>query len=84
MTEKAIDLQQDEENGFFLQVEGASIDKQNHNANPRGQTGETVDLDEALQKALESAKKDGERLVIVTADHPHTSEALDKVSQEEK
>ncbi len=44
--------------GFFLQVEGASIDKQDHAANPCGQIGETVDLDdEAVQKALEFAKR---------------------------
>ncbi len=42
---------------FFLQVEGASIDKQDHAANPCGQIGETVDLDEAVQRALEFAKK---------------------------
>lgn len=83
MTEKAIDLLKDDENGFFLQVEGASIDKQDHNANPCGQIGETVDLDEAVQKALEFAKKDGETLVVVTADHSHTSQALGNVSQED-
>lgn len=57
MTEKAIDLLSSSEKGFFLQVEGASIDKQDHAANPCGQIGETVDLDEAVQKALEFAKK---------------------------
>ncbi len=57
MTEKAIDLLSRNEKGFFLQVEGASIDKQDHAANPCGQIGETVDLDEAVQKALEFAKK---------------------------
>ncbi|MCI6206868.1 MAG: alkaline phosphatase [Corynebacterium glucuronolyticum] len=76
MTEKAIDVLKDDEDGFFLQVEGASIDKQDHNANPCGQIGETVDLDEAVQKALEFAKTDGETLVIVTADHSHTSQVI--------
>ncbi|MGD1730208.1 alkaline phosphatase, partial [Klebsiella pneumoniae] len=57
MTEKAIDLLSRNEKGFFLQVEGASIDKQDHAANPCGQIGETVDLDEAVQKALEFARK---------------------------
>ncbi|MCP6588536.1 alkaline phosphatase, partial [Klebsiella pneumoniae] len=50
MTEKAIGLLSSNEKGFFLQVEGASIDKQDHAANPCGQIGETVDLDEAVQK----------------------------------
>ncbi len=76
MTEKAIDLLSRNEKGFFLQVEGASIDKQDHAANPCGQIGETVDLDEAVQKALEFAKKDGNTLVIVTADHAHASQII--------
>lgn len=76
MTEKAIDLLSKNEKGFFLQVEGASIDKQDHAANPCGQIGETVDLDEAVQKVLEFAKKDGNTLVIVTADHAHASQII--------
>ncbi len=76
MTEKAIDLLSRNEKGFFLQVEGASIDKQDHAANPCGQIGETVDLDEAVQKALEFARKDGNTTVIVTADHAHASQII--------
>lgn len=76
MTRKAIALLKDNTKGFFLQVEGASIDKQNHAANPCGQIGETVDLDEAVQAALEFAKADGHTLVIVTADHAHTSQIV--------
>ena len=78
MTEKAIDLLKTQEKGFFLQVEGASIDKQDHAANPCGQFGETVDLDEAVQKALEFAREDGNTLVIVTADHAHSSQIVEK------
>lgn len=76
MTEKAIDLLKTNKNGFFLQVEGASIEKQDHAANPCGQFGETVDLDEAVQKALEFARADGNTLVIVTADHAHSSQII--------
>ena len=83
MTQKAIDVLKDSDDGFFLQVEGASIDKQDHAANPCGQIGETVDLDEAVQKALEFAKQDGETLVIVTADHAHTSQIVGNMSQKD-
>lgn len=76
MTDKAIQLLEKQPQGFFLQVEGASIDKQDHAANPCGQIGETVDLDEAVQKALEFARKDGNTLVIVTADHAHASQII--------
>jgi alkaline phosphatase len=77
MTAKAIDLLKTREKGFFLQVEGASIDKQDHAANPCGQIGETVDLDEAVQEALKFARADGHTLVIVTADHAHASQIID-------
>lgn len=81
MTQKAIDLLKTRKDGFFLQVEGASIDKQDHAANPCGQIGETVDLDEAVQKALEFAQQDGETLVITTADHAHTSQIVPTVDE---
>ncbi len=76
MTRKAIALLGKKPRGFFLQVEGASIDKEDHAANPCGQIGETVDLDEAVQVALEFARADGHTLVIVTADHAHTSQII--------
>jgi alkaline phosphatase len=76
MTRKAIDLLGRNPKGFFLQVEGASIDKEDHAANPCGQIGETVDLDEAVQAALAFAKADGHTLVIVTADHAHSSQII--------
>jgi len=76
MTAKAIELLSETSQGFFLQVEGASIDKQAHAANPCGQIGETVDLDEAVQIALDFARRDGETLVIVTADHAHAGQII--------
>ena len=83
MTKKAIDLlsgsDKGKDKGFFLQVESASIDKRDHAADPCGQIGETVDFDEAVQAALEFAKKDGNTLVIATADHGHTSQIVENV-----
>jgi alkaline phosphatase len=76
MTRKAIDLLQNP-NGFFLQVEGASIDKQDHASDACGQIGETVDLDEAVQVALDYAKRVGNTSVFVTADHAHTSQIIE-------
>ena len=55
--------------GFFLQVEGALIDKRSH-ANDAAQTlGETKAFDDAVKAATDFAKRDGHTLVIVTADH---------------
>ncbi|NNG34908.1 alkaline phosphatase [Nakamurella sp. DB0629] len=78
MTSKAIELLQAKQGkGFFLQVEGASIDKQDHAANACGQIGETIDLDEAVQAAMDFAKRDGNTTVLVTADHSHTSQIVE-------
>lgn len=85
LTDKAIDLLsarskgqgKGQSKGFFLQVEGASIDKRDHAADACGQIGETLDLDEAVQVALEFAKKDKNTLVLVTADHAHSSQIVD-------
>ncbi|WP_392559441.1 alkaline phosphatase [Orbus mooreae] len=76
MTQKGIELLDVNNNGFFLQVEGASIDKQAHEANPCAQFGETVDLDEAVQVALKFAEKNGDTLVIVTGDHAHATQII--------
>lgn len=79
LTNKSIDLLQRKHarKGFFLQVEGASIDKQDHAADACGQIGETIDFDEAVQAALAFAKRDGNTLVIATADHAHSSQIVD-------
>lgn len=81
MTRKAIALLKDKPKGFFLQVEGASIDKEDHRANPCGQIGETVGFDEAVQAALEFARADGHTLVIVTADHAQSSQIIEADSK---
>lgn len=65
------------EPGFFLQVESASIDKQDHVSEPCEQIGETVDFDAAVRAALDFAKRDRNTLVIVTADHAHTSQIVE-------
>ena len=79
MTKKALDLLNDnpngQKNGFFLQVEGASIDKQDHAGNACGQIGETDDFDQAIAYAMQTVDLTN-TLVIVTADHAHTSQIL--------
>jgi alkaline phosphatase len=75
MTAKAIELLESRK-GFFLQVEGASIDKQDHAANACGQLGETVAFDEAIGVALDYQRSHPDTLVVVTADHAHTSQIV--------
>ena len=69
MTEKAIEILSADEDGFFLMVEGACIDKFSHSNDFAGATMCTVEFDKAVEAALEFAKADGETLVVVTADH---------------
>lgn len=70
MTQKAIDLLENPK-GFFLQVEGSSIDKQAHTAAGCGQIGELIAFDEAIGVALEYQKAHPDTLVVVAADHAH-------------
>jgi alkaline phosphatase len=76
MTKKAIELLDGGRQGFFLQVEGASIDKQDHASNACAQIGETVAFDRAIAVAIEYQKKNPDTLIIVTADHSHTSQIV--------
>ncbi|MCH0566829.1 MULTISPECIES: alkaline phosphatase [unclassified Streptomyces] len=62
--------------GFFLQVEGASIDKRDHAADPCGQIGETVAFDQAVRVARAYAAKHPDTLVVTSADHGHTSQIV--------
>ncbi|MGW4489302.1 alkaline phosphatase [Amycolatopsis sp. NPDC004368] len=78
-TRKAIELLDDRhsDKGFFLQVEGASIDKQDHAADPCGQIGETIDFDSAIAAGLAYARSHRDTLVLVTADHGHSSQIVE-------
>jgi alkaline phosphatase len=76
MTEKSIQLLKQDRDGFFLQVESASIDKRDHASDLCGQIGETRQLDEALKVALAFQKRNPDTLVVVTADHSHTSQIV--------
>ena len=59
----------DNKKGFFLMIEGSMIDDGGHD-NKAGKTMEEIfDFDRTLGLVLEWAEKDGQTLVIVTADH---------------
>jgi alkaline phosphatase/streptomycin-6-phosphatase len=75
MTSKAIQLLENRR-GFFLQVKGASIDKQDHATNACGQIGETVAFNKAIGVALDYQRTHPDTLVVVTADHGHTSQIV--------
>ena len=72
MTQKALQLltaTSAPSKGFFLQVEGALIDKRSH-ANDAAQVLDEIKaFDDAVAIAYEFARQDGNTLVVVTADH---------------
>ena len=77
MTSKALELlDRPAGPGFLLQVEGASIDKEDHDANPCGQIGETVAFDRAIKIGIDFARAHPDTLLVVTADHGHTSQIV--------
>ena len=65
---KAIELL-DNRKGFFLMVEGSSIDDWCHRHKLGHMAEELFDFDRTVGKVLEWAEKDGHTLVIITADH---------------
>ena len=68
-TKKGIELL-DNPNGFFMMVEGGSIDWCGHSNEAAGNLNEVLGLDRAVRVAMEFAKKHpGETLIIVTGDH---------------
>jgi alkaline phosphatase/streptomycin-6-phosphatase len=62
--------------GFFLQVEGAQIDKRAHTAEPCEQIGETIAFDNAIKLALDYAAANPGTLIIITADHGHSTQIV--------
>ncbi len=57
------------ENGLFLMIEGSQIDWGGHANIPSYVLTEFYEFDLVIQEVLDWAKKDGETLVVVTADH---------------
>ncbi len=83
---KAIQLLQTNDQksaGFFLQVEGAQIDKKAHTAQPCEQIGETVAFDSAIKLALDWAAEHPDTLIIVTADHGHSTQIIPEPKQDD-
>ena len=68
-TNTAINILDNNKKGFFLMVEGSQIDWGGHANSTNYIVEEMLDFDRAIGKALDFAAKDGETLIIVTADH---------------
>lgn len=69
VTSHAIDLLDDDKNGFFLMVEGSHIDHAAHAGNAEQLMFEMEEFDKAVNSAFDYAQTHDGTLVIVTADH---------------
>lgn len=70
LTVKAIDILEQDTDGYFLMVEAGRIDHAHHGGNAFRALKDTVAFDEAVKAALDKIDLD-ETLIIVTADHSH-------------
>ncbi|MBO5805275.1 MAG: alkaline phosphatase [Tidjanibacter sp.] len=70
MVSKSLDmLSKDNDEGFFLMVEGSCIDDWLHANRVDAAVEEILDFDRVVGDVLGWAEQDGETLVVVTADH---------------
>lgn len=68
-TETAVNILSKNKKGFFLMVEGSQIDWGGHAGNTVYIVEDMLDFDQAIGKALDFASRDGETLIVITADH---------------
>ena len=73
---EAIDILNEDEDGFFMMIEGAHIDKRSHDQDGEGAMKAVLEFDRTIAAVLDFAEKDGNTIVIVTADHETGSVTL--------
>lgn len=69
MTEKAINVLEKNNDGFFLMVEGGQIDWAGHSNDAGTMLHEMIKFDEAVNSVYQWAQGRDDTLIIVTADH---------------
>lgn len=70
MTEKAINVLNNNKKGYYLMVEAGRIDHAHHAGNAYRALTDTIELSNAVRKAQEMTNPK-DTLIIVTADHSH-------------
>lgn len=69
MTAKAIDLLDDDEDGYFLMVEASRVDHAGHDNDAAAHLHDILAYNEAAAVILERARADGNTLVVSVSDH---------------
>jgi alkaline phosphatase len=84
MTLAALDILSQNENGFYLQVEAASVDKQMHPLDQERALSDLIEFDEAIGATMEwIAANAPDTLVVITADHGHGYDVYGTVDVEQ-
>ncbi|MDC1106511.1 alkaline phosphatase [Prolixibacteraceae bacterium] len=78
MTIKAIELLNQDPDGFFLMVEAGRIDHAGHQNHIKKTIYETIEFSHAVTKALQWAETQNDVLILVTADHETGSLLVNK------
>ncbi len=84
LTQKALEVLDQSEKGFVLMIEGSQIDLVAHKNDYNAILTETLDFDRAVKTVLDFAEKDGNTLVLCTADHETGGMTLPAGSLDEK
>jgi len=69
ITAKAIEVLEQNKNGFFLMVEGSQVDWAAHKNDPYAAVNEFLEFDKAVAVAIKFAKETKNTVVIVCPDH---------------
>lgn len=80
MTDKAINTLNKDKDGFFLFVEGSKVDWAAHNNDTIGIISDVLAFDDAVKKAVDFAKKDGNTMVIAVSDHGNSGITIGNVN----
>jgi alkaline phosphatase len=83
MTQVALNVLSRDNDGFFLMVEGGSVDRELHRLDPARAIFEVIELDKAIGVARAWASERGheDTLIIVTADHETSGLAITGVNE---
>jgi alkaline phosphatase len=82
MTKAALEQLSKNPDGFFLMVEGASIDKMSHPMDWDRALYETIEFDQTIGLAREFAAKNPDTLIVVTGDHAHGASIIGTIDDE--
>lgn len=83
MTLAAIEVLSQNPNGFYLEVEAASVDKQMHPLDQERALADLIEFDNAIAAAVAWAEENAPNtLIVITADHGHGYEVYGTVDVE--